>query len=327
MWKVTITGQDGAEADVSQLVPSVSWAGSYDQCARTLDFPLAVSHTDQRLPKAPCALGSLVRFYTEGALRFAGYIFSRTRDTGSNTVEVSCADRGIYLKRNQASYKFKHSSPEAITRRVCGEFGIPVGELAATGVTLSRNFPGVSLYQIIQTAYTQAALTTGEKYIVRFLGDKLEVKAKKQSGQTLVVRPGSNLITLTDTESVENMVNRVEIRDKNGNRVAAQGDEEAQRLYGVFQSSLQQSENSGREAAALLEDNGVSQKLTVDLLGNPALIAGECVVLQEPITGQYGLFWIDSDTHTWKDGLYRTKLVLNFRNLMDEQEAGQLPGA
>jgi hypothetical protein len=327
VWRVTITGQDGVERDVSQLVASACWAGSYDRCARTLDLSLAVSQVDKGLPRIPCGLGSLVRLYTEGELRFEGYLFSRTRDTGSNTVEVGCADRGLYLKRNQASYKFKQSSPEAITRRVCGEFGIQVGELAATGVTLSRNFPGVSLYQIIQTAYTQAALTTGERYVARFRGATLEVKAKKQSGQTLVVRPGSNLITLTDAESVENMVNRVEIRDKNGNRVTVQGDEEAQKLYGVFQSSLQQSESSSREAAALLEDNGVSQKLTVELLGNPALIAGECVVLQEPITGQYGLFWIDGDTHTWKNGLYQTKLVLNFRNLMDEQEAGRLPGA
>lgn len=50
-------------------------------------------------------------------------------------------------------------------------------------------------------------------------------------------------------------------------------------------------------------------------------------MLQEPVTGLYGLCWIDSDTHTWKGGVYTTKLVLNFRNLMDEAEAGKLPDA
>ena len=57
-------------------------------------------------------------------------------------------------------------------------------------------------------------------------------------------------------------------------------------------------------------------------LGNTSLIAGEAVILREPLTGQQGLFWIDSDTHTWQNGLYQNRLVLNFRNLMDEQSAG-----
>ena len=90
-------------------------------------------------------------------------------------------------------------------------------------------------------------------------------------------------------------------------------------------------ESSGKDAAAearkLLEDNAPAQKITAQARGNPALIAGECAVLQEPVTGLYGLCWIDSDTHTWKGGVYTTKLVLNFRNLMDEAEAGKLPDA
>ena len=36
-----------------------------------------------------------------------------------------------------------------------------------------------------------------------------------------------------------------------------------------------------------------------------------------------GLCWIDSDTHTFKNGLYFCKLGLNFRNLMNETSAGQ----
>ena len=35
-----------------------------------------------------------------------------------------------------------------------------------------------------------------------------------------------------------------------------------------------------------------------------------------------GLFWIDADAHTWKNGQYFCKLTLNFRNLLDETSAG-----
>ena len=46
------------------------------------------------------------------------------------------------------------------------------------------------------------------------------------------------------------------------------------------------------------------------------------MVLKDSKTGLSGLFWIDSDTHSWKNGLYQNKLTLNFRNLMDEKDAG-----
>ena len=43
------------------------------------------------------------------------------------------------------------------------------------------------------------------------------------------------------------------------------------------------------------------------------------------MTGTDGLFWILSDSHTKQNGIYQAKLTLDFRNLMDEQEAGSVP--
>lgn len=51
------------------------------------------------------------------------------------------------------------------------------------------------------------------------------------------------------------------------------------------------------------------------------------MVVREPYTGLYGLFYIDSDTHEWKRGQYYNKLTLNYNRIMDEQEAGSLPNA
>ena len=84
-------------------------------------------------------------------------------------------------------------------------------------------------------------------------------------------------------------------------------------------------EDTASKAQKLLDENGVEQKITVNNLGNAANLTGGTVVVREPYTGLYGLFYIDGDTHTWKNGLYLNKLVLNFKNIMDEQEAGSLP--
>jgi uncharacterized surface anchored protein len=79
------------------------------------------------------------------------------------------------------------------------------------------------------------------------------------------------------------------------------------------------------KAKKLIEDNGINQKIVINNLGNIANIAGGAVVLKEPHTGLHGLFYIDGDVHTWKLGQYYNKLTVNFKNIMDKQEAGSLP--
>ena len=64
----------------------------------------------------------------------------------------------------------------------------------------------------------------------------------------------------------------------------------------------------------------MKQTITVDCLGNTANTAGGSVVVREPYTGLYGLFYIDSDVHEWKRGQYYNKLTLNYKRMMDEQE-------
>ncbi len=326
---LTITGRDGVTRNATQLVQSITWGGDIRQCARTLDMPLLSDPMDESVPELPCPMGSGVSLSVGGKDLFSGYVFSRQRDTGQHTIDLGCVDRGLYLKRNEGHYKFNGQTAEEIARIVCSDFGISVGVLAQTGVRLRRNFPGTSLYQIIQTAYTLAAEATGERYAIRFRGEKLEVLAKKQDERTLVLEPGSNLLSTTVSESVEDMVNQVAIYNENGVLVSTEKDNEAIRLYGLMQAYLKR--EKGRdvtaEAKSILDDNGVEQKITVTLLGNSGLLAGGSVVMREPVTGLYGLFWIDSDTHTWKNGIYQTKLVLSFRNMMDEQTAGSLPKA
>lgn len=312
--------------ECAERVQAVTWAGSISECARTLDFGLF-----DPAGAVPCEMGSRVVYRRGSALLLDGFIFSRGRDMEGPLLDLSCADRGLYLKRNKAAYKFKGLTPEAFTRRLCGDFGITVGALAETGVPISRNYPGVSLYAMIATAYSLAAEQTGERYAVRFRGEALEVVAKRKGAETLVIQPGSNLRGGRVDESVEAMINQVAVYDDNGVRVGVYKDDAAISLYGLMQDYLKQAKDkdSAKEAGKLLADNGATQKITVTVdPGNPELIAGSCVVLRESVTGLYGLYWIDTDTHTWtKDGGYSTKLTLNFKNIMDEEAAGSLPKA
>ena len=318
---------DGGTVEAAGLAGSITWSGDYKQCARTLKFTLAASAIEQGLPVVPVQPGAAVTFSDGGRLLFDGFVVSRQKSTGQNFVTVTCYDRGFYLAHNQAVKQYKNQTPESIARGLCSEFGIEVGQIAAAGILVTRNFIGVSLYQIIQTAYTLAARENGKAYQLRFSGRKLDVLEIEKNNETLVIEPGVNLQSAAMTDSIENTVTRAAVYDKNNQLVQTVDNAELLPLYGVIQRIVKQADgkDAGAEAKKLLADNGLKQTMTIECLGNLQNITGNTVAVYEPYTGIYGLFWITADTHTWKNGQYFNRLTLSVKRLMDEVEAGSLP--
>ncbi|KEQ25583.1 hypothetical protein ET33_02360 [Paenibacillus tyrfis] len=75
------------------------------------------------------------------------------------------------------------------------------------------------------------------------------------------------------------------------------------------------------EAEKLLKD--VNRVADVEIAGNEEmydLIAGNAVQQVESFTGLTGLFYIDSDAHTFENGQHTIRLSLNFKNIMDEHD-------
>lgn len=320
--KIRTWSLDGAKTEhVTEKVQAKTWSGSYKDCARQLSFSV--------LPEALAELGGMARLYKDADILFSGHIVSRSRDSLGKTVDCSALDNGLYLKRNSTYMAVRKQTPEAVTAQLCGEFGVPCGELAATGVPLSRNFLGVSLYQIIQTMYTLAAEQTGKQYQIRFRSNHLTVVEKAVGPESIRLVPGSNLLSCRSAESIERMVNRVAVYDDDKFKKVAQYDspENYVALYGLMQKAIRASEKENPENAArdILEQNGISTTITAQCLGNVKLITGNAVAVHEPVTGVDGLFWITADSHTVRRGVYQTKVTLDFRDLMDGQTAGSLP--
>lgn len=319
--KIRTWSLDGAKTEhVTEKVQAKTWSGSYQDCARQLSFSV--------LPEALAELGGMARLYKDAEILFSGHIVSRSRDSLGKTIDCSALDNGLYLKKNSTYMAVRKQTPEAVTAQLCGEFGVPCGDLAATGVPLSRNFLGTSLYQIIQTMYTLAAEQTGKQYQIRFRSNHLTVVEKAVGPESIRLVPGSNLLSCRSAESIEKMVNRVAVYDDKFQKTAEyDSPENYAALYGLMQKAIKASDRESPEAAArdILEQNGISTTITAQCLGNVKLITGNAVAVHEPITGTDGLFWITADSHTVRRGVYQTKVTLDFRNLMDEQTAGSLP--
>jgi hypothetical protein len=312
--------QSGGTKEITGLLQTWSWGGDKASIARK--WTASILYEENSGWPVP-ALGNVVSM-VEGETLFEGYVVHRGLDSEGHTLDFYCYDKGIYLKNNDGTYKFTDTSAEAIVKTVCRDKGVPIDSLASTGVSISRKFSGVKLSKIVSTAYTLAAEETGARYAIRMTPKGLLVKVKTQSASSLKLRPKSNLIRASTTESIVNMVNQVAIYDQNGELVDVVKDQAAVALYGVMEQHLTQKsgKNAYNEAAAALEDGAMERNVTVDVLGDVSLITGETVVVEEQSTGLQGVFWIESDTHTWKRGVYQTQLTLNCRNVMTKTTAG-----
>ena len=184
----------------------------------------------------------------------------------------------------------------------------------------------MKLNQLITTAWTLASEKNGKVYAIRYTPEGLLVKERSVNKSNLVLKASSNLMNATTKEDATQMVNSVAIYDSNGNFLRRIGDQTAQKLCGVMEQHVTQ--NSGKEADAdaaarkALEDGRLKKTVTVNVLGDTALLTGETVVVREAKTGLTGVFWIDADVHTWKNKNYYTKLTLNCRNVMATSNAG-----
>lgn len=312
-----VTGPGGGESrDSTQLVQVLSWTGDIRQTARELTASLVIPR-DGSVEVPPLEEGSWLTLEAEERTRFFGPLLTCSTNSQSFLVSLSALDRGRFLAGNQGFYKFTDVTAEEAARTICGDFDIPVASLAATGVPLSQNFPGTStLDQIIRKLYTMAGEENGKRYQLRFTGEgALEVVEKPDTASLEIAQT----MGVTNTWNIEKLNNRVAIYTDDGALVRNVDDGASLSLNGQLSHVIVQrsGEDAGAEAQAWLEDNGLQQSLTVEVLNPPLdLLAGSAVILRDTGSGVSGLFWVDTDTHTWKNGQHFGKFSLNFRNIM-----------
>ena len=320
-YELLLTAPSGGETrDLSQLVQTMSWSGSVRQTARELSATLAVPRDGSVTPPA-LREGAYITLRRAGETVFTGPLLTATTSSQDSLVDLSALDRGRFLVGNEGWYSFSGVAPETAAAAIARDYGIPVGALAAAGVSVSRKFPGVALDKIIRTLYGLAGEQSGKRYLVRFTGaGALEVVEKPSTASLSIV----STMSVTNTWDITNLQNSVAIRTQEGALVRRVEDGASVALNGRLEHVITQrdGEDAGKEAQAWLADNGLQQNLTVETLGDPRLITGGAVLLKDTGSGVSGLFWIDSDTHTWKNGQYYCKLTLNFRNLVDDTRAG-----
>ena len=306
--------------DLSKRIISATWSGSVKQCCRRLDLTLAASSASSAFALPDVPIWSAAEGWQDGKNIFQGKVVQRRRRGGETSATLRCLDYGLYLTNNDGYYVFD-CTPEQAARQICADFNLEVGELAMTGVTIQRKFPGKKLHQILYDMYSKASEQTGKKYVIRVAGKKVSVLAKPETS-SILLEPRVNLRTSSILEDGTDCCNSAAIYSESGKLLRTLGGWD--QAMGLLQRAVIQKdgEDAGAQAQSLLDEGVEQQTITVEVDGDTSLVSGSAVVVRETTAGVAGFFWIDSDTHIWKDGDYTTQLSLNFRNLMNDVSVG-----
>lgn len=308
------------DLNISELVERITWSGDTRQVARKLEFTIASKATDYYLPKVKIAEGDKVLFLDEKeAVIFGGVVFEISKSAAADTTGFMAFDLLFYVNQSDINRIFD-ATPEVITSQICKELGIPFGGAAKTGIKVYMPCLNKKGYAAIMMAYTYASRKNGKKYIpiIKETNKLYVIEKGTFSGVTL-----EGYTKITDASykvTLQNMANKVLVTDKSGKIVDTIVDSTSMYKYGTVQRvySKEDGKDAKMEARAILK--GVERESSCNSISDIRGISGYSILMQEPITGLYGKFFIESDTHTFENGSATMQLTLAFENLMDEME-------
>lgn len=293
------------------IVGTITNEGEYRSCCRTLDFTV--------LKGAKIKVGDTVAFKVNNKVQFRGIVTSKNISTDDEMINISAKDYGIYLKRNSGTYKFRNATPKSIVERIAKDFNIPIGDILNINTKITRNFINVNLYNIIMTAYT---LNSDKKITIQFINGKLNISERGSIAERHILK--DNLISVDATESIDDMVNTVNIYNDKDELIKTIQNENDRKLYGQFNEYVKANEGEDYIEKANKKLKEKEQKISLANLGNSDFTTGKAVIVETPINGIKGKYHIDGDSHKWQNGIYTNKLTLNFKMVMDEKEDGSI---
>ncbi len=299
--------------NITNITTEVTLTGEYRSCCRELEFGI--------LDNINTSLGDTVRLVENNRTMFYGIVWSKNKRSDDQVVNINCKDYGIYLKKNTNTYKFRNIAADDIVKKICSDFNIHLGKVSTTGVRINRNFINCNLYDIIMTAYTLS--NNGKKYFTVFEENKFNVLEKGQLVSNHITQQ-SNLISSSVSESLDDVINRVDIYNNKDKIIKSIRNDNSIKMYGILNDYIKLSKDDKTDYNKKAQEKikNPEKKITVTNFGDVTFMTGYGVIVQEPITGLYCTFFIDEDTHIWRNGLYTNKLVLNLQNVMDKKEDG-----
>lgn len=316
---IIIKGEQGY--DVTQLVEQIKWKGRKGSSSRTLTVKLidddGYKHARSEIDVEQ---GHQCLFKYNGTELFRGIIMTQTQ-TNKKTMTFTAYDNGIYLANNKDTFTYENKTATDVFKDCCTRFGLPMGEVASCTYKIPELTKSkTTAFDAIADALSLDFDATGIRHYVASEKGKLKLLTRRENIMQWVIEVGQNLSTYSYTRSIEDIKTRVKMVSKEGTTIAEKSNSSLEAKIGVFQEinqpdeSLTTAQINDLIASILDEKSTPERTLTVEAIGIPEVISGIGVYIIIPELGLSRTFYVDEDTHTFKDNMHTMSLKLNYAN-------------
>ena len=324
---IIIKGEQGY--DVTQLVEQVKWKGRKGSSSRTLNVTLidddGYKHARSEIDVEQ---GHQCLFSYNGTELFRGIIMTQTQ-SNRKKLQFTAYDNGIYLANNKDTFTYENKTASDVFRDCCTRFGLPMGEVAKCSYKIPELTKSkTTAFDAIADALSLDFDATGIRHYVSSDRGKISLLTRRENIMQWVIEVGQNLSSYSYTRSIEDIKTRVKLVSKEGTTLAEKSNAALEKKLGVFQEidrpdeSLTTAQINDLIASILDEKSTPERTLDVEAMGIAEVISGIGVYIIIPELGLSRTFYVDEDTHTFKDNLHTMSLKLNYANDLAKEPKG-----
>lgn len=324
---IIIKGEQGY--DVTQLVEQIKWKGRKGSSSRTLTVKLI---DDDGYKHARSGIdveqGHQCLFKYNGTELFRGIIMTQTQ-SNKKTMTFTAYDNGIYLANNKDTFAYENKTATEVFKDCCTRFGLPMGEVANCTYKIPElTKPKTTAFDAITDALSLDFDATGIRHYVASEKGQIKLLTRRENIMQWVIEVGQNLTSYSYTRSIEDIKTRVKMVSKEGTTLAEKSNAALEKKIGVFQEidkpdeSLTTAQINDLIASMLDEKSTPERTLTVEAVGIAEVISGIGVYIIIPELDLSRTFYVDEDTHTFKDNMHTMSLKLNYANDLSKEGKG-----
>jgi len=325
------------KTDITDLTGRIGLVSDMDQVAEVLSFTVAYNEKESKFyPENPAVIGSLVMLEdTDGTEEFRGLVKTLSRSL-HGVVTYQCYDYLDYLKRNKEVFQFDNIIVSDCLELIFNHYNVDFTMTSELGSVVDKWYYSQTPLEIIKDLIEFETQNTGVDYYMKIVEGKIVITELQDEPfepnlELYVGDPDKDLYVAEDfiadsshSETIEDLRNTVKViyqdKPENSNIISVRTavtlqDAELVEKYGLFQEVLEiepddisKAENMAKVMLAKLSAVGVSDGIT--LLGDLKARAGKSMILEEPIAGISGTYYISHASHEYSGGLHTMKLEL-----------------
>lgn len=310
----------GTQTILDPFIRSIEWSGDVKQAYRKLRVSLA-NTVNGDVQIIPIKEGKAVVFREDGVELFRGVIFRYEIDS-EGMAEITAYDEAVYLTKNHETKRYTKKTASAIIRELCGQFGIPVGNIADTQYVIPKLiFREKTLYDMIITALTVTQKQTGRRYFLYADKGKINLVERKTQVSKWVLEDGQNVLSASRLISIEDVRNRVKVMATDDKRkdqlLALAKDTTSEAVYGIMQhieqvaGDVTKSQAEQRAKQILTDMKKPKEEIKLESLGIHEVTSGKAVYVKQKMTKTIGGYYVQSDSHTYENGAHTMSLLLS----------------